>query len=97
MSLTPTRGFRERGEEARLFFVSDSFIWRGGSPMEPYKGEKKVRLELERLEDRLAPSHVRLPLPPPDPPGVFVAAEANPHFGGFSATGMIKFNEFTIK
>ncbi len=54
--------------------------------MEPRKGEKKVRLELERLEGRFAPSHVLLPLAPPGTsgsPGIQVAAEANPHFGGF--------------
>jgi hypothetical protein len=51
--------------------------------MEPHNGSRKVRLELERLEDRLAPSHVRLPLPPSDPPGIQVAAQANPHVGGF--------------
>src|SRR5262245_6539865 len=62
------------------------FTWEGGSAMEPRKGEKKVRLELVRLEDRLAPAHVQLPLAPPGTsgsPGIQVAAEANPHAGGF--------------
>jgi hypothetical protein len=42
-----------------------------------------VQLSVEPLDERLLPSHVRLPLPPSDPPGIQVAAEANPHFGGF--------------
>lgn len=49
--------------------------------MEPRRRVNKVRLELQSLEDRLAPAHVRLPLPPPDPPGIHRAAEANPHSG----------------
>ncbi len=43
-----------------------------------------VHLSIELLDERTLPSHVRLPWPPSNPPGIQVAAEANPHFGGFN-------------
>ena len=47
-----------------------------------------ARLSVEQLDGRVLPSHVRLPLAPPGTdgaPGIHVAAEANPHAGGFKA------------
>src|SRR5262245_36848622 len=47
-----------------------------------------VRLSVERLDERVLPAHVFLPLAPPGTggsPGIQVAAEANPHAGGFKA------------
>ncbi len=49
-----------------------------------------ARLSVERLDARVLPSHVLLPLAPPGTggsPGIQVAAEANPHTGGFKRAG----------
>ena len=46
----------------------------------------RARLSVEALGERVLPSHVLLPLAPPGTggaPGIQVAAEANPHAGGF--------------
>ena len=43
-----------------------------------------LQLSVEPLDERALPSHVRLPLPPSNPPGIQVAAQANPHVGGFN-------------
>lgn len=47
-----------------------------------------ARLSVERLDERVLPSHIFLPLAPPGTDGshgIQVAAEANPHAGGFRA------------
>jgi len=50
-----------------------------------------ARLCVEPLGERVLPSHVLLPLAPPGTsgaPGIQVAAEANPHAGGFILVGL---------
>jgi hypothetical protein len=57
------------------------------------------QLSLEALGDRVLPSHVLLPMaPPPDggAPGLHVAAETNPHFGGFKSVGAFEIKDFSF-
>jgi len=63
------------------------------------RAKQTLQLSLEALGDRVLPSHALLPIAPPPAggaPGIDVAAETNPHFGGFKSVGAFEIKDFSF-
>lgn len=50
--------------------------------MEPQTKQKRNRFKIEKMEERIAPAHVHLPMSPAHLAGQSAATENNPHFSG---------------